>query len=458
MVYLIAGVLIQEYPENYPFEITSRLLSLFGIKTNITHLIKQLDEQSVHYCALIVPYCQVQPPGSGLLYSMNRHTAPVIDLHFTDDQMVLISLSNRILVTHMGEIRTVMDINLPAIDEPYLNSTTLSETLTLNESESGKTESSSAEANDQYKQYLFLVNSRHHIYLVSAQESVKFERSSKVGYSTVEILNKKRALCVIAELNGNSVECWNVVSNRMIDRIELPKTTIKTVLCVPTYSMIVIVLQDGTIQFHANTDQTKSTFVHRGTIDAGPHLDLVVVDEMMLIITFDATVAADFAIINLRQFHGSEQSASDNQVLKTIVAFDPPIGPKPITKIILPDKEAQSLSDRRANFPLFLAKTGDSVCIVHKCNTKDISYICIPGRFDLVSTHGKHPQTIYTARGGLIELYTWKCSPNESDAKKIYHTYQLYTSIDISASPVTSIKPAAHSGKYTLHEIIRFNR
>jgi len=63
MLYLIIGAQIQEYPENYPFEVSSRLLSLFGIKPYITNLIKQIDEQSIRYCSLIVAYGQLQPPG-----------------------------------------------------------------------------------------------------------------------------------------------------------------------------------------------------------------------------------------------------------------------------------------------------------------------------------------------------------------------------------------------------------
>jgi hypothetical protein len=454
MLYLIIGVQTQLYPENYPFEISSRLLNLFGIKPHITNLIKQLDEQSIRYCSLIVPYYQLQAPGSGLIYSMNRHTAPVkIDMDFTDDQMTLISLSDRIIVIDMHETKTLLDLNLPTLNEPYLNSTTLPEVLYTYENDEVKNESSSSDTNDQYKNYLFLVNSLHHIYLVSAHENIKFERSSNVGYLTVEILHKKRALCVIAELNGNYVECWNVVTNRLVDRINFPKSTIKNVLCVETYSMIVIVLQDGTIHFYSITDWKKSLFVHRGTVHAGPHLDLVVLDEEMLITTFDATIAIDFAVIGLKQFYDSEQILSDNQVPKTLIVFDPPIGPKPIKSIILPDKEGMNKSEKHSNFPLFMSKTNDRLFVVHNCNKKDISYVCINGRFDVVSTHAKNPHVVYTARGGIIQPHKWTCcesKDDDDDDKKNNHKYQLYISIDISGSPITSIKASAENGKYTL--------
>jgi len=38
---------------------------------------------------------------------MNRHTAPIIELDLTDDQMVLISLSDRIVVIDMQATKTV---------------------------------------------------------------------------------------------------------------------------------------------------------------------------------------------------------------------------------------------------------------------------------------------------------------------------------------------------------------
>ncbi|CAF4640102.1 unnamed protein product [Rotaria socialis] len=445
MLYLIVGAQIQEYPENYPFEISVRLLALFSIKPHVTNLIKQLDEQSVRHFSLIVPYCQLQPPGSGLIFSMNRHTTSIVDMDFTDDQMVLISLSDRIVVIDMQATKTVLDINLPTLDEPYLNSTTLPDIYQFYDSDEVEKDTSSNDKNDEYKKYLFLVNSLHHIYLVSAQENIKFERSSSVGYATAEVLHRKRALCIIAEINGNYIECWDVARNRLFDRIDFPMSKIRNVLCIKTYSMIVTVLQDGIIHIHSVMDWKKSSFVYRGSIQGGPHLGLVVADGEMLIITFDATVPIDFAIVDLKQFHSSEQVLSDSHVLKTLMAFDPPIGPKPIKSIILPDKEAQSKIDSHANFPLFICKTNDCLFVVHKCNQKYISYVRINGRFDIVSTHAKNPHTIYTSRGGTIELHKWACGDIDDDSKKNNHKYQLYVSIDISASPVTSIKASAEN-------------
>ncbi|CAF4915744.1 unnamed protein product [Rotaria sp. Silwood1] len=442
MLYLIVGIQLQQYPDNFAFEVSSRLLSLFGIKPFITNLIKQIDEQSVRYCSLIVPYCQLQSPGSGLIFSMNRHTTSIVDFDFTEDQMKAITLSDRIIVIDMGEVRTVLDINLPNLNEPYLNSTTLPETYTFDGKNEIKDARSSNSSNDEFKRYLFLVNSLHHIYLVSANENIKFEHSSKVGYLTVEMLDKRRALCVVAERNTNYVECWDVVRKRLFDRFEFSKVKVKYVLCAQVYSMIIIVLQDGIIQFYSITDWTKSSFVHRGLIHAGIHLELVAVTGGMLIHTFNANIPIDFALISLKQFHKTEQILSDKQVFKTLVAFDPPMGPKPIKSIILPDTESMSFDDIQSNFPFFMTKTRDAIFIVHKCNNKDISYIRINGRFDVVSMHAKNSHTLYTARGGIVELHKWACIESK-DCNSRNHKYQLYVSIDISSSPITSIKAKA---------------
>ncbi|CAF2595242.1 unnamed protein product [Rotaria sp. Silwood2] len=339
MLYLIVGVQLQQYPENFAFEVSSRMLSLFGIKPFITKFIKQIDEQSVHYCSLIVPYRQLQPPRSGLIYSMNRHTTSIVDFDFTEDQTKAITLSDRIIIIDMGEVRTVLDINLPSLDEPYLNSTTLPDTYTFDGKNEIKDARSSNDRNDEFKRHLFLVNSLHHFYLVLVNENIKFEHSSKVDYLTVEMLDNKRLLCVVAERNTNYVEYWNVVRNRLFDRLDFPKAKVKYVLCAQVYSMIIVVLQDGIIQFYSITDWTKSPFVHRSSIHAEIHLQLVAITGGVLIHTLNANIPIDFALIGLKQFHKTEQILSDKQVLKTLVAFDPPMGPKPIKNIILPDTD-----------------------------------------------------------------------------------------------------------------------
>ncbi|CAF4750594.1 unnamed protein product [Rotaria sp. Silwood1] len=372
MAYFLFGLLLNEYPDNYAFELTSRLVILYGLKTNITNLLKQCDEQSPRHCALIVPYCQIQPPGNGLLFSMNKHTMPVVDLDFTNNQMAVISLSNKIIVFNMGTFNTAVDIKLPKLNEPYLNSTTLpkmiirhtKENNTDNDSDDSDNSSDSDNDEEKFKQYVFFVNSFHHVYLLSSHGDIKFHRTSIKGYSTVEIINNKRGLCILVEQNSNTVECWSLGENKLFSKIDLSLTSsIKTVLHSKlSSSLISIVLYDGTILFYTLND---STFIHRATINGGQHLDLVIADKDKLICTFDSTISIDFAHIDLNSIIETEKVLFDKEIIKTLIAFNPPISPKPIERIVLhDDKEIDAYQTRKVIQPI------TSYRYVHRLNAK----------------------------------------------------------------------------------------
>lgn len=457
MTYLLFGLLLNEYPDNYAFELTSRLLPLYGIKNHITNLIKQCDEQSPRHCALIVPYCQLQPPGSGLIYTMNKHTLPVVDLDFTNNQMAAISLSNKIILINMQTGNTALDIKLPKLNEPYLNSTTLPKMIVRsskktdkdNDDDSDTSDSDSSDddnaADEKFKGYVFFVNSSHNVYLVSSHGDIKFQQTSTIGFSTVEVISNRRGLCITAEKNSNCVNCWSVGENKLHAKIELsPTASIKTVVHTKLATLLIaVVLHDGTILFYV-LDDTK--FIHRATINAGKHLDIVVADKDRLICSFDATVAIDFSFIDLKPIAAAEKVFSEKDLIIPLVAFNPPIGPKPIQQIVLPENKEESMLSGTINF---MALTKESLCLVHTCQSEKLSYIPIPGQFDVVAMHAKTEHLIYTSRGGTIYLYKWRCKmeENEKESKvSTCHEYQLLVCIDISSSPVLTIKPNGDSG------------
>ncbi|CAF4090255.1 unnamed protein product [Adineta steineri] len=455
MIYLLCGHLLNEYPDNYAFEVTSRLGILYSMKPNITNLIKQCDEQSPRHCALIVPYCQTQPPGNGLVYAMNKHTMPVVDLDFTEKQMASVSLSNKIIVINMQTGNTAVDIQLPKLNESYLNATTIPNMImNSTNQEEDMSDNDSDDANlddgeeDKFKRYMFCVNSSHHIYFISSHGDIKFHKTSPKGYSTVEIIHKKRGLCLLVEHNSNSVECWDLGQDKLFSKIDLSSDAlIKKVLSSKISSsliLIIIILYDGTILFY-NFEGLK--FNHCGTINAGKHLDLVIVNGDKLICTFDSTIPIDFTYIDLRALSQTKTILSDKEIVKTLIAFNPPITSKPFVKIILPET-SESISATEAPL-LFMILTKESLCIVHNCMKKDISYARIPGQFDLVSTTVQHSNSIYVARRGIIDMYKWRCIEGEDDIHgkcKIHHSYQLFVSIDISSCSVLTIKPADDSG------------
>ncbi|CAF1234877.1 unnamed protein product [Adineta steineri] len=421
MVYMLTGSLLEKYPENYSFEITSRLLRLFGVKSYITHLIKQLDEFSINYCSLIVPYCQIEPPGGGLLHTIHRHTSSITSFKFTEDLSTNISLSDKIVVIDLEHNKTVLDINLPKLNQSYLNCITLTNPDFITE-------------NDKFKNLLFFINSSNNIYLISANEDIKFNKSSQIGYVGVEVFDTNHILCIIAEINGNYIECWDIFKNELFQRIEFPSSsssTIKYVFCINVYSMIITVFHNGNIYFHSIMDDSiQSNFIHRGSIELSNHLDLVTLDKEILICTFDSSIPIDFAFINLNQFKRKQEFLNNNQILKILIKFDYPLELKPIKKIILPYKN--EILKRWLH-------------IIHLCRMETISYTSIKGQFDTAAMHVNNLNLIYTARGGIIEVYIWKClyRRHEND---VLHKCQLYVSIDVSSSPITTIFPAPSYG------------
>ncbi|CAF4093250.1 unnamed protein product, partial [Adineta steineri] len=433
MVYMLTGSLLEKYPENYSFEITSRLLRLFGVKSYITDLIKQLDEFSVNYCSLIVPYCQIEPPGGGLLQTIHRHTSSITSFKFTEDLSTNISLSDKIIVLDLEHSKTVLDINLPKLNQSYLNCITLANPDFINE-------------NDKFKNLLFFINSLNNIYLISANEDIKFNKSSQIGYGTVEIFDINPILCITAEINGNYIECWDIFKNKLFQRIEFP-SSIKYVFCVKTYSMIITVFHNGNIYFHSIIDDSiQSNFIHQGSIELGNHLDLVTLDNDILICTFDSTVQTDFAFISLNQFKINQEFLNNNQILKILITFDPPLESKPIKKIILPYKnEKFKRYDSGIKFPLFAIITNGWLYIIHLCRMQTISYTSIKGQFDIAAMHVNHFNLIYTARGGIIQLYIWKCL-DAKHGNDVLHECELYVTIDVSSSPITTIFPAPTYG------------
>lgn len=452
---LICALHLNEYPDNYAFEITARLLSLYGLKPQMTKLIQQCDEQSPKHCALIVPYSQLQPPGNGLIYTMNKHTMPVVDLDFTADQSAAISLSNKIIVINMRTGNTAVDLYLPKLDEPYLNSTTLpkvNDQLTeedLDGYDSNGSNDSRSSNEEKFKKYLFFVNSLHHVYSISSHGDIKFHRMSEKGYCNVQVMIRRAGLCLLVEKNSHAVECWKVAENKLISTIDLSMNSpIKQIFASQMQgALITVVLINGMILFY-KFDGSK--FNHRGTIDAGKHLDLVMVDRDKLICTFDSTIPIDFAHVDLDPLNDTGRIYSDKDLSKTLISFNPSINPKPIERIVLLDDQDQADNDGSFKI-LFMVLTKESVYVIHACRKNNISYVRIPGQYDIVSAHVQRINTIFTAQGGIVNVFKWECREGEGDNRTdtcdVYHAYQLYLSVDISSSPVLTIRPSTESGK-----------
>ena len=476
MVYLLFGLILNEYPDNYAFELTARLLSIYNHKPNFTKLMAQCDEQAIQHCALVVPYGQIQPPGNGLIYCMNKHTMPVVDLDFAHGQAAVVSLSNKLILINMRTGNTALDIRLPKLDEPYLNSTTLTNVINHRRAKetsdrledvymSSDTESipnSDDEGKETalFRHYGFMVNSRHHAYLISNDGDVRFHRASITGYHTVKILDNRRNLCLLIDESSPSVDCWDLSRNTLYCQLDLSTyAPIKTVLLTRLFgtTLIILVLVDGIILFYKIV---KAKFQHCGIINGGQHLDVVIVDRNKLICTFDSTIPIDFAHVDLNPCCESERVITDLDIVKTLVALDPPIGPKPIERLLLPDMKGESGADVDLWKIFFVAVTKESLYVVHTCSRVHLSYVRIPGHHDIVTLHIDDREYIYTAQGGIINVYKWKCSEgidNDEGERPFEHTVQLFVSIDISSSPVLTIKPSAQAGRNAVSSFLQRN-
>ena len=101
-----------------------------------------------------------------------------------------------------------------------------------------------------------------------------------------------------------------------------------------------------------------------------------------------------------------------------------------------------------------MAITTNSLYVIHECEENNLSYARIDGHFDIVSIDENNRNTVYTARGGIIDIFLWTCK-NVQDIRNekchYLHTYELYASIDISSSSVTRIKPIIASSSYLLY-------
>jgi hypothetical protein len=458
ITYLLFGLLLNEYPDNYSFELVSRLLPLYNIKPYLTRLLKQCDELGPHDCALIVPYHEMQAPANGLLYSLDRHTMPVQVLQFTNSQSTIISLSNKIIVINLRNGNVALDIKLPELNESYLQVRTLFDMSSGSQRDDETDDYDSLvdlEYNDSFKdddfqRYNFLVNSIHHIYLVSSHNEIKFHRSSTKGYLIVEMMNYQHRLCLLVEHESSTIDLWNIERNQLQFQIDLSSaSSIRQVLSSKfnCLTMIIVVLHDGTMLFY--TINLKS-YSHRATIHAGQHLHRVSIDRSQCICTFDSSIAIDLAYIDLYSLCQTSETLTDKDIVKTLVSFDPPISPKPIERIIFPDRDHnQSDNNDRSMKFFFIAVTKQASYIVHICQRSHLSYVRIPGYFDIIMAAFQQPRYIFTSQCGRLEIYRWQCiaTTNETHA----HRYVLSISLDISSSPILSIKPKQDAGEIDTH-------
>lgn len=112
----LCGWSINENPDSLAYELTSRLLNLYGSFEYITSFIDQCDI-SVSNCSLVCPYLQNQMPGGYLINSMAKQTEKIIEI-FALGNLYMVVSERKISLILSGQFSNFLfDVNIPKINE-----------------------------------------------------------------------------------------------------------------------------------------------------------------------------------------------------------------------------------------------------------------------------------------------------------------------------------------------------
>lgn len=117
----LCGDLIDDYPDSFAFQITSRLLNYFGKIKYVTDLINQADMLSLKHCGFIAPYLQLQPPGGFISSILQKHRQPILEVVLFETTFITFSL-DQISVSCIESFNTdvlnhCFDVKLPSMSE-----------------------------------------------------------------------------------------------------------------------------------------------------------------------------------------------------------------------------------------------------------------------------------------------------------------------------------------------------
>ena len=109
---------MKDYPDSISVQLLSRLLKFYGCDKYLSNFIDQCDELSNRHCILVAPYQSLQPPGIGVLFSMERH-AKGITCTLTESQQgaFYITVSDKIHVLGLNDLQTLGEIPLIKLDK-----------------------------------------------------------------------------------------------------------------------------------------------------------------------------------------------------------------------------------------------------------------------------------------------------------------------------------------------------
>lgn len=112
----LCGDIVNDYPDSFAFQVSSRLLTQYGLSKHVTNLIDQADLFSPKHCGFISPYSQQQPPGGLIMSVIQKHKEPIQKLMFLNNFVITYSL-NQINVMNLvdSKFKHLFEIRMPAL-------------------------------------------------------------------------------------------------------------------------------------------------------------------------------------------------------------------------------------------------------------------------------------------------------------------------------------------------------
>lgn len=229
----ICGPRIDDYPNSYGFQITSRLLNYYGRLNFVTKLIDQCDRTSPNECAFISPHVQQEHPGSFLIGNLQKHNLPVLKFLFLKRYFITYS-SFKIIISKFEKNpvpRYLFDVLLPTqfklkqylsvqrnnrfnydlenskqnlkevIEEGQVGFKCILEPIFFQLSQSADLDDS--ENNPDLFPVIFLIAKKHYAYVITSNQQLRFvyESDQKLGQEILDVFCLGFRQIIIVEKN-----------------------------------------------------------------------------------------------------------------------------------------------------------------------------------------------------------------------------------------------------------------
>lgn len=124
LINLQCGLSMKDYPDSAVDQILNRSINLRGQCPHLIKLINDYDKAKSQLNSLVLPYQQLNPPGSDVIFTLDKHTTPLTCVSIGgDNDGFLFTLSNKLHLLSMSEIIELGEITLtkdPSIEYSFM--------------------------------------------------------------------------------------------------------------------------------------------------------------------------------------------------------------------------------------------------------------------------------------------------------------------------------------------------